>query len=88
VRSEGFYVNEKNPLTPAGIVPAAFRFVAQHLNHCATAVPTQCVQLYQYCTEIKEDKKDVGASKTSINFSKINSVMYQKIAVVGHRNEK
>jgi len=28
-----------NPLTPAGIEPATFRFVAQHLNHCATAVP-------------------------------------------------
>ena len=39
VRSEGFYVNKKNLLTPAGIEPATFRFVAQHLNHCATAVP-------------------------------------------------
>ena len=39
VWSEGFYVNE-NPLTPAGIEPVTFRFVAQHLNHCATAVPT------------------------------------------------
>jgi hypothetical protein len=29
----------KNPLTPAGIEPATFRFVAQHLNHCDTAVP-------------------------------------------------
>jgi len=29
-----------NPLTPAGIEPATFRFVAQHPNHCATAVPT------------------------------------------------
>jgi len=29
----------KNPLTPAGIEPATFRFVAQHLNYCATAVP-------------------------------------------------
>jgi len=29
----------KNPMTPAGIEPATFRFVAQHLNHCATAVP-------------------------------------------------
>jgi len=28
----------KNPLTLAGIEPATFRFVAQHLNHCATAV--------------------------------------------------
>ena len=27
----------KNPLTPAGIEPATFRFVAQLLNHCATA---------------------------------------------------
>jgi len=27
----------KNPLTLAGIEPAAFRIVAQHLNHCATA---------------------------------------------------
>ena len=31
----------KNPLTPAGIEPATFGFVAQHLNHCGTAVPTQ-----------------------------------------------
>jgi len=29
----------KNPLTPSGIEPATFRFVAQHLNHRATAVP-------------------------------------------------
>jgi len=25
----------KNPLTPAGIEPAIFRFLAQHRNHCA-----------------------------------------------------
>ena len=28
-------------MTPARIEPATFRFVAQHLNHCATAVPPQ-----------------------------------------------
>jgi len=27
-------------MTPAGTEPAAFRFVAQNLNHCATAVPS------------------------------------------------
>ena len=30
-------------MTPSGIEPATFRFVAQHLNHCATAV------LISYC---------------------------------------
>ena len=29
----------KNPLALAGIELATFRFVAQHLNQCATAVP-------------------------------------------------
>jgi len=43
VRSEGFYVNEKSTDTTCGIEPATFRFVAQHLNHCATAVPIMCL---------------------------------------------
>ena len=29
----------KTPMTPAGIEPATFRFVAQHFHRCATAVP-------------------------------------------------
>jgi len=38
VRSEGF--SQWNmPMTPSGIEPATFRFVAQRLNHWATAVP-------------------------------------------------
>jgi len=28
----------KISLTPAGIEPATLRFVAQHLNHCATGI--------------------------------------------------
>jgi len=35
VQSEGFYVNEKS----TDIEPATYGFLAQHLNHCATAVP-------------------------------------------------
>ena len=31
-----------------GIEPATFRFVAQHLNHCATAVPTPQSTLFIY----------------------------------------
>jgi len=29
----------KIPMTPVGIEPATFRFVAQYLNHCVTAKP-------------------------------------------------
>ena len=33
----GRIANEKFPITPCGIEQATFRFVAQYLNHCATA---------------------------------------------------
>ena len=54
VRSEGFYVNEKFQMTASGIEPVTFRLVAQHLNHCATAVPlTLCVNNTILCSSIR-----------------------------------
>jgi len=36
----------KNPLTPAGIEPGTFRFVAHHLNrlYTNTELPKMCIQ--------------------------------------------
>jgi len=38
----------KNPLTPAVIKPAIFRFVTQHLNNCATAVTLPNIKYVLY----------------------------------------
>ena len=48
----------KYPMTPEGIEPASFRFVAQHLNHCATAVPKlQLVDVQNVRKRIKRGGK-------------------------------
>ena len=55
----------KNPLTPAGIEPATYRFVAQHLNHCATAVPIYtCVYIY---IQIREELNEYSGILVRFN---------------------
>ena len=49
----------ENPLTPAGMEPATFRFVSQQLNHCATAVPVPLYSLKIYAKK-GSPNEDVG----------------------------
>jgi len=66
----------KNPLTPAGIEPATFRFVAQHLDHCATAVPSVLLRMLENLqensdiiilwTETEINKKKENKKKTRL----------------------
>ena len=50
----------KIPLTPTEVEPATFRFVAQHLNHCATAVVSSSVLLTKFYSDdqIKKNEMD------------------------------
>ena len=50
-------------MTPAGIESATFRFVAQHLNHCATAVPPQSSVLLKTLTGPQLVKKSPPPSR-------------------------
>jgi len=42
-------------MTPAGIEPATYRFVARYLNHCATAVPRFHVKYTLFLSEFNEN---------------------------------
>jgi len=54
----------KVPLTLAGIEPATFRFIAQHLNHCATAVPLFTVAVpVNYTNEFREHFEAIPEKK-------------------------
>jgi len=62
----------KIPMTPAGIEPATFRFVAQRLDHCATAVPmpafstvTKLNQLSSWQANQRHARKSIQQSNTN-----------------------
>ena len=56
----------KNPLTLAGIEEATFRFVAQHLNHCATAVPRKTVLTRYKSLTLYIDKIKITPLRASV----------------------
>ena len=57
----------KVQMTPAGIELATFRFVTQHLNHCATAVLLY-LSIIQKCVEKVQD---------SLNSDKNNGTLHE-----------
>ena len=61
----------KNPLTPTGIEPATFRFVAQHRNHCATAVPLLLRIFIKYTVQIN--------NVNSLLFNKVPYIFFMRI---------
>ena len=70
----------KNPLTPAGIEPATFRIVAQHLKHCATAVPVcvcVCVCVCMYCSVHNECKHE-----WTRNLKRVHSLVKVPVVVI------
>jgi len=77
----------KNPLTPTGIEPATFRFVAQHLNLCATAVPHIYIYIYIYMDVSEEryafiyaDMETVGSYAACRSFvNKITALAFRKV---------
>ena len=61
----------KNPLTPAGIEPATFRILTQHLNHCATAVPVLTTSSFdKIITESPRKSKELIKAYLSTPFAR------------------
>ena len=53
-------------MTPSGIEPATFRFVAQPLNHCATAVPGVKMDRFKFLGPFEKFRKAAISSVTSL----------------------
>jgi hypothetical protein len=55
-------------MTPSGIEPATFRFVAQQLNHCATAVPIRTRYLRNNSIDIAQCKSSIRVTARRVSF--------------------
>jgi len=66
-------------MTPSGIEPATFQFLAQHLNHCATAFPPETWVLKENMANIlmtferKIMRKIFGRTRTDVGHWTINT---------------
>jgi hypothetical protein len=69
-------------MKPSGIEPATFRFVAQYLNHCATAVPTYIANTHNKRQEPTEI--NVLQLNILINILKIFNIQNDEIHIVLH----
>ena len=79
-------------MTPAGIEPATFRFVAQRLNHCATAVPifsllpiTKSQLVHKKC-ELKIHKPTSSSTKLWLRSMVSDSVIGRKTCKIRKKN--
>ena len=77
----------KNSLTPAGIEPATYRFVAQHLNHCATAVP----RFFIVVSEIRNNSTCFGQffrpSSGIFHFTHSNGICHTGLLTVWEQDQ-
>ena len=84
----------KNPLTPAGIEPATYRFVAQHFNHCAAAVPTEKMWSYEFIYRKKKKNAPTNSfterSVGTHSFTKNMPYTFteKKLTVLAHLQKK
>ena len=59
-------------MTPSGIEAATFRFVAQHLNHCTTAVPSY-IYIYIYMSSPCWELNHSSSAVKTVRYSRTES---------------
>jgi len=82
----------KIPMTPAGIEPATFRFAAQNLNHCATALITEirvvnqgvgCIKILSWLSDIQaatsEKPNIITLTHFFYNFTQLVNILFERI---------